>query len=171
MIDGILSRMESATEVATVIDKKGTIFTQKETSLSELKKIVSSFGEVTSVAVEERDTSGGILILILRFENGTIQLNGEYNIRYCLGKCAPTVTLANGEDVHPAMLPSAFFYIRSQKNGICTLKGGGYGHGLGMSQNGANGMAKAGHDYEEILLFYYKGGKICSGEEFDVFDN
>ena len=37
------------------------------------------------------------------------------------------------------------------------IYGGGYGHGVGMSQNGAQGMAKDGMGYEEILKFFYEG--------------
>src|SRR5574344_1133612 len=33
----------------------------------------------------------------------------------------------------------------------------GYGHGVGMSQYGANGMAKNGKNYQEILSHYYTG--------------
>lgn len=36
----------------------------------------------------------------------------------------------------------------------------GYGHGVGMSQYGANGMAKEGYSYEEILKHYYTGINI-----------
>lgn len=36
----------------------------------------------------------------------------------------------------------------------------GYGHGVGMSQNGANYMAQQGSDYKEILKHYYKGCEI-----------
>lgn len=36
----------------------------------------------------------------------------------------------------------------------------GYGHGVGMSQWGANGMAKAGYSYEEILQHYYLGVSV-----------
>lgn len=36
----------------------------------------------------------------------------------------------------------------------------GAGHGVGMSQNGANFMAKQGSDFKEILTHYYKGCKI-----------
>ena len=36
----------------------------------------------------------------------------------------------------------------------------GYGHGVGMSQNGANGMAKRGSTYREILQYYYTGVTI-----------
>ncbi len=36
----------------------------------------------------------------------------------------------------------------------------GYGHGVGMSQNGANSMAKQGYDFEEILMHFYTGTKL-----------
>ncbi len=38
----------------------------------------------------------------------------------------------------------------------------GYGHGVGMSQYGANGMAEDGANFEEILKYYYKNVKISS---------
>ena len=40
------------------------------------------------------------------------------------------------------------------------FEGRGYGHLVGMSQNGANGMASAGYMYDEILKHYYKGIEI-----------
>ena len=36
----------------------------------------------------------------------------------------------------------------------------GYGHGVGMSQYGANGMAKEGYNYQDILKHYYKNCEI-----------
>ncbi len=36
----------------------------------------------------------------------------------------------------------------------------GYGHGVGMSQYGANEMAKQGSTFEDILKWYYKGCDI-----------
>ena len=41
--------------------------------------------------------------------------------------------------------------------GDFTIYGAGFGHGVGMSQSGAKGMAKAGFDYVSILKNYYKG--------------
>ncbi len=41
--------------------------------------------------------------------------------------------------------------------GDITLYGMGYGHGVGMSQYGAKGMAEAGFDYEDIIMYYYDG--------------
>lgn len=39
---------------------------------------------------------------------------------------------------------------------LVTITTKGYGHGVGMSQYGANGMANDGYSYEEILKYYYK---------------
>ena len=36
----------------------------------------------------------------------------------------------------------------------------GYGHGVGMSQYGANAMAKEGHTCEEILEHYFTGAQV-----------
>ena len=56
-------------------------------------------------------------------------------------------------------LRSADFEITKEENGI-NFKTKGYGHGVGLSQYGANGMAKAGYNYQEILTHYYTGVKL-----------
>ncbi len=48
-----------------------------------------------------------------------------------------------------------------------TFVGGGFGHGIGMSQYGALGRAEAGHLHEEILGFYYEGTVLSSVDGFD----
>lgn len=45
-------------------------------------------------------------------------------------------------------------------NNVVSITTRGYGHGVGMSQYGANGMAKEGKNYEEILKYYYKNIEI-----------
>lgn len=58
-------------------------------------------------------------------------------------------------------LRSTDFELKEENNKILiTTKG--YGHGVGMSQYGANGMANDGYTYEEILKYYYKNIKISS---------
>ena len=47
--------------------------------------------------------------------------------------------------------------MKSSGNGNYIFNGKGYGHGIGMSQNGARGMAKLGYTYDEILAHYYPG--------------
>lgn len=46
-------------------------------------------------------------------------------------------------------------FIIEETNGIYTITTYGYGHGVGMSQYGANELAKLGYSYEEILKYYY----------------
>jgi stage II sporulation protein D len=41
-----------------------------------------------------------------------------------------------------------------------TIQGNGWGHGLGMSQYGALGLAKQGYKYQDILRYYYTGVEI-----------
>ena len=59
-----------------------------------------------------------------------------------------------------ALLPSAYFICSpAEENGAVSgylFQGGGYGHGVGMSQNGANQMAKEGQNWKEILNFFYQ---------------
>jgi len=45
-------------------------------------------------------------------------------------------------------------------NGIFEFKGQGWGHGVGMCQAGAKGMAEDGRNYRDILGFYYKGAVV-----------
>ena len=60
------------------------------------------------------------------------------------------------ESENITMLPSAFSTVEKQEDGTYLLSGGGYGHGLGMSQNGANGMSIAGMGYQDILNYFYQ---------------
>ncbi|MEA4828061.1 MAG: SpoIID/LytB domain-containing protein, partial [Clostridium sp.] len=61
-------------------------------------------------------------------------------------------------------LNSANFTIKfNSKDIVVTCKG--YGHGVGMSQWGANAMAKEGDNYETILEHYYQGVKITKLKE------
>lgn len=66
----------------------------------------------------------------------------------------------SGVDVRSAFsLRSPCFDLEySDKKFVFTVRG--YGHLLGMSQNGADYMAKQGSNYKEILLWYYSGCKI-----------
>ena len=47
--------------------------------------------------------------------------------------------------------------ISTVKNGKFLFEGIGVGHGVGLSQKGAQAMAQLGYDYEDILYHYYTG--------------
>ena len=58
-------------------------------------------------------------------------------------------------------MKSTYASVSSNTNAF-TLSGKGFGHGIGMSQYGANARAAAGHDYKKILSFYYPNTTLSS---------
>ena len=69
-------------------------------------------------------------------------------------------TQFKGSEVRKALeLKSSNFEV-SLKDEQFTFTVYGYGHGVGMSQNGANYMAQQGSDYKEILSHYYTGCEV-----------
>ena len=77
-------------------------------------------------------------------------------------KLAIDGTVVNGREIRDLFeLNSTNFTITyNPKANIVEIETLGYGHGVGMSQWGANGMAKKGQNYEEILKHYYTGVEI-----------
>ena len=74
-----------------------------------------------------------------------------------LGNCIYT-----GTEIRRALgLSSALFYVSFiDEDEKILFTTNGYGHGVGMSQYGANGMAKEGKNYKEILNHYYTGTDV-----------
>ncbi|MBO8221832.1 SpoIID/LytB domain-containing protein [Prochlorococcus marinus] len=59
-----------------------------------------------------------------------------------------------------SFIPSNLFTINKLSDDLWLLRGGGFGHGVGLSQSGAIEMAKLGFSYEQILNHYYRGTKL-----------
>ncbi|MCR8539231.1 MAG: SpoIID/LytB domain-containing protein [Prochlorococcus marinus CUG1439] len=64
-----------------------------------------------------------------------------------------------------SFLPSNLFTINKLSDDLWLLKGGGFGHGVGLSQSGAIEMADLGFSYEQILNHYYRDAKL---EKFEI---
>ena len=77
-------------------------------------------------------------------------------------KIAIDGTVIDGREIRELFeLNSTNFTISyNPKTNIVDIETIGYGHGVGMSQWGANGMAKNDKDYEEILKHYYTGVEL-----------
>lgn len=81
--------------------------------------------------------------------------SSEYALEVMIGE-----QIMAGEEVRDCLgLNSACFSIK-EVEGKVRIVTKGMGHGLGLSQYGANEMAKAGSSYKEILQYYYKGIEI-----------
>lgn len=117
-------------------------------------------GTLSSVEVTKRGPGDVALQIVASGDAGSVTVDTENKIRGVLGGSGYTITKNDGSTSQStALLPSAFFTI--EKSGdTFVISGGGFGHGIGMSQNGANEMAKQGADYREILQMFYKDVEI-----------
>ena len=117
-------------------------------------------GTLQDISVTEQGVGGVALEIVATGTKGKVTISTENKIRSALGGSGYEITKHDGSIVKSTkLLPSAFFAIA--KNGESfIIEGGGYGHGIGMSQNGANEMAKVGKTYDEILQFFYPGTEV-----------
>ena len=118
----------------------------------------STFGACTGISIAGRAKSGCVTDLCLNFAGGTAHIYNENTIRKILWSVCASLTDKNGNSADTlTMLPSAFFSTDAKENGTYEIYGGGLGHGIGMSQYGADGMAKGGMMYTEILEKFFPG--------------
>ncbi len=66
-------------------------------------------------------------------------------------------------------LKSTFFNVSLEGNMI-VLEGRGFGHGVGLCQEGAMEMAKAGYSYRQIAHYYFNDVKIVDLDELNEFN-
>jgi len=115
--------------------------------LQKTRHPLADFNTIKSMEVQRRSPSGRILTLKIETDQGTIQLHKN--------------------EIRSALEPprSTFFYLQPIYNDAKKLKGygfigGGFGHGVGMSQYGSYNLAKLGWSAKEILAFYYPQTKL-----------
>lgn len=111
-----------------------------ETALKNAGYRISSIKDIMPLA---KTTSGRIAKLRIYHDKGELEISGE-DLRRTLGY---------------DRLKSAMFTVE-MKNGSFVFTGKGSGHGVGLSQWGAKGMAEKGYRYAEILGHFYPGTRI-----------
>ena len=135
---------------------------------------IGKSGEIKRIAIEKRGAGGIAQELLIETEKATYKVLSEYNIRYVLCDGKSAATKQDGSETVPGtLLPSGFFVLdtasgagKDGENVVgYTLTGGGYGHGVGMSQNGAKAMGEQGADYGQILSMFYPGCEVTDAEE------
>lgn len=119
----------------------------------------TDFKKVKDMEIIRRAAGGSARTLVISTDQGELQVKGEYEIRYVLNQEGEVIRQDDSAYTLSTILPSAYFVMDLQKGkkGITgyTLSGGGFGHGVGMSQNAAKAMAQSGKTYEEILAMFY----------------
>ena len=140
------------------------IFTSKDGDNWGNKPMEEEF-VITDIRVKKRASGGTIEELLVTTDKGYFLVKNEYHVRAVLADGQTKVILQNeGEYACANLLPSAFFTIELLQDGEkltgIKLTGGGFGHGVGMSQNGAKNLALLGFDAKKILEFYYEGCQV-----------
>lgn len=134
---------------------------------------IEKTGKVKKMEITKRGAGGIAQELTIEAEKGTFKVLSEYNIRYVLCDRESAVTKQDDSTTVPGtLLPSGFFVLdpifTSGKDGEnmvgYTLFGGGFGHGVGMSQNGAKALGLNGVSYERILMQFYPGCELTDSE-------
>ena len=97
-------------------------------------------GQVTGLTVLERSPSFRVARLAVEHSRGTATLRGA-DFRRLIGYDALKSTL----------------FVPVAEDGVVRFEGRGWGHGVGLSQFGAKGMADRGYTYPQILEHYYPG--------------
>ncbi|MBN1406304.1 MAG: SpoIID/LytB domain-containing protein [Calditrichaceae bacterium] len=110
---------------------------------SYLNQIVQDTTElIFEVHILKRTSSGRVAEMQVSFGDTTINLQG-YEIRNFFAK------------PQRRSLPSTLFTIKSISDSLLVINGGGFGHGVGMSQYGALNMSEKGFKYYDILVNKY----------------
>lgn len=116
---------------------------------TELLRLLSISGStyITAIKVLTRDTSGRLEKIRIDHENGSFETTGK-EMRRLLGTSRLRSLLVSFE--------------ANENTGEILINGKGFGHGTGMCQWGARGMALPPHNktYRDILSFYYPGVEI-----------
>lgn len=108
-------------------------------------------GDIKSIIIQKRSRSGNVNSIKVVGTKKSVVINKEHVIRNTFGISSLKSTLFNLEiNRYPdGKIRNFWFY------------GGGWGHGVGLCQGGAAGMAgKEGKNFREILEFYYPGTRI-----------
>lgn len=104
-------------------------------------------GRVRGLRALARGVSGRITKLRVRGTRGAGTLDGELRIRRALGGLRSSLFVTRSVGAESA--PDAFEF-----------RGAGFGHGVGMCQVGAIGMADQSRTLREILTHYYRNSKL-----------
>lgn len=128
---------------------------------------IHSVGAVERITVTGRGTGGIVSELTVEGTEATVLILRQGNARSYLGHPDYAITKKDGSTVSGmSALPSAFFCLEEVLDGEnltgYQIYGGGYGHGVGMSQNAAKTMANSGMSYLDILQFFYPGTEVTA---------
>ncbi len=136
------------------------------------------FGKLKDIKVFERGESGKIISMNIVFDNITFNVKKELIIRKLFIKNNKMLKSANcvfqfiynKENLIENNIKNTFYQFEKDEFGSnlplyfdeVKAIGGGFGHGVGLSQFGAANMAKNGYNFEQILKHYYSNINLAT---------
>lgn len=118
---------------------------------------------LTDLEIIKKSQSGAVTGLKLLTDRGEYAVETEYRVREFLSPRECMIREKDGSEVPGgSLLPSAYFTMEIHPGKNAAISGGGYGHGVGMSQNGAAQMAEEGYNFREILEYFFRDTEIMS---------
>lgn len=123
--------------------------------LENRKHPLANLTAIRGMQIVDRSPAGRIQKMVVQTDKGNLELSKE--------------------EVRSALLPprSTFFYVEPVKKNNAmwgyAFIGGGFGHGVGLSQTGAYKLAELGWSSERILNFYYPGTQLVPLNNSIVF--
>lgn len=131
----------------------------KEISEGFARSTGKNVGNIKDIEVLERVNGGAAVKVKVTGDKGETVIDSESAIRAAFGNANVDMNTKSGTTRY-ANLPSTFCVFEKVTEGKkltgFKITGGGYGHGIGMSQNAANKMAES-MTYAQILEFFYRG--------------
>lgn len=132
---------------------------------------IKNIGTVKDIIVAARGESGIITHMLVITSNGKYLVAKEFNVRKLLATNNPLYGSKGEEETYNSKaiipnvtsLPSAYLALE-EEGGYINIYGGGFGHGVGMSQFAAGSLAKSGESYKNILKRYYTDVKLSTVE-------
>ena len=126
---------------------------------------LTDIGTITGIEVTKRDVGGIVSELVLSGTEGTVKLLKQGAVRSVLGNSSWKIKKKDGTQIDgKALLPSAYIAVEPvEKSGKLTgflVYGGGYGHGVGMSQTAVKTMVEQGMSAEDVLKYFYQNVEI-----------
>ena len=130
-----------------------------------VSKPIGDIGSITNLYSGKRLPGGVMDELIIETTRNTYKIIAENTIRAVLFDNDYSIIRQDDSVINTlTILPSAFMIIESdiKDNVVSGFKiiGGGFGHGVGMSQNGARALGNLGYTFEEILAIFYIGCEV-----------
>ncbi|EYE88504.1 hypothetical protein Q428_07450 [Fervidicella metallireducens AeB] len=111
-------------------------------------------GKIRDIEISKRGRAGNVMEMLITTDDAVYKIEKDINIKRLLAPKNFELNFLYGKPQYVSTFPSSFFVLEKEykKNSLktVTIYGGGYGHGVGMSQTAVIGMVRKGYNHEKF---------------------